>query len=80
MVAIDVADTGDGIPGDQLEHIFDEFTRLDSHRDLPGSGLGLAIARRIALLLGGNLTVESEPAGSTFTLWLPRDRRTLVTE
>jgi signal transduction histidine kinase len=80
MVAIDVADTGDGIPGDQLEHIFDEFTRLDSHRDLPGSGLGLAIARRIAVLLGGNLTVESSPDGSRFTLWLPRDRRTLVTE
>ena len=75
MVAIDVADTGEGIPNDQLEHIFDEFTRLDSHRNLPGSGLGLAIGRRIAVLLGGNLTAESSPEGSTFTLWLPRDRR-----
>jgi signal transduction histidine kinase len=80
MVAIAVSDTGDGIPSDQLENIFDEFTRLDSHADLPGSGLGLAIARRIAALLGGNLTVESSPGGSTFTLWLPRDRRTLMTQ
>jgi signal transduction histidine kinase len=80
MVAIDVSDTGGGIPNDQLEHIFDEFARLDSHRNLPGSGLGLAIARRIALLLGGNLTADSSPNGSTFTLWLPRDRRTVSSE
>jgi signal transduction histidine kinase len=80
MVAIEVSDTGEGIPSDKLEHIFDEFTRLDSHRDLPGSGLGLAVARRIAVLLGGNLTVESSPEGSTFTLWLPRDRRNQVTQ
>jgi len=77
MVAIDVADSGEGIPEDHLEGIFDEFSRLDAHRTLPGAGLGLAIARRIAVLLGGNVTVESSPAGSIFTLWLPRDRRQL---
>ncbi len=77
LVAIDIADTGDGIPADQLDRIFDEFSRLDGHRALPGVGLGLAIARRIAVLLGGNVTVESSPAGSVFTLWLPRDRRQL---
>lgn len=75
LVAIAVSDTGEGIPQDHLPNIFDEFTRLDWHRKLPGSGLGLAIARRIALLLGGNLTVESSPEGSVFTLWLPLDRR-----
>lgn len=65
-----VEDTGNGIPADARERIFDEFYRLSAeHR---GSGLGLAISRRIARLLGGDLTVESEPGrGSAFTLWLP---------
>lgn len=75
MVAIDVSDTGSGIPEDQLDKIFDEFARLDVHRKFPGAGLGLAIARRIGILLGGDVTVASSPSGSTFTLWLPRDRR-----
>ncbi len=75
IIVIEVADTGEGIPEDQLESIFDEFTRLDAHRKMPGAGLGLAIARRIAVLLGGNVTAETSSAGSTFTLWLPRDRR-----
>lgn len=80
MVAIEVADTGPGIPEDQLENIFDEFTRLEAHRNLPGSGLGLAIARRIAVLLGGNLTVRSSPRGSAFTLWIPPDRRVVSSQ
>ncbi len=75
LLAIDVTDTGHGIPEDQIDSIFDEFSRLETHRGLPGSGLGLAIARRLAVLLGGNLTCVSSPSGSTFTLWLPRDRR-----
>lgn len=78
LLAIDVSDTGQGIPQEQLDTIFDEFARLDTHRSLPGSGLGLAIARRVAVLLGGNLTLASSPAGSTFTLWLPRDRRSVA--
>jgi two-component system, sensor histidine kinase len=75
MIAIDVADTGSGIPADQLESIFDEFSRLESHQHIPGSGLGLAVSKRIAFLLGGTITVESSSSGSTFTLWVPRDRR-----
>jgi signal transduction histidine kinase len=70
--AVDVADTGPGIPADKLDHIFEEFSRLavDAHR--PGAGLGLSIARRIARLLKGDLTVSSTLGhGSTFTLWLP---------
>ncbi len=70
--AIEVIDTGPGIPTDQLETIFDEFSRLTVHQDKPGAGLGLAIARRISHLLGGNLTAEStNERGSVFTLWLP---------
>jgi signal transduction histidine kinase len=70
--AIDVADTGPGIPSDQSERIFDEFSRLKIHEDKPGAGLGLAIARRVSRLLGGDLTVTSaDGRGSVFTLWLP---------
>jgi signal transduction histidine kinase len=73
-VAIDVTDTGTGIPADKSVLIFEEFTRLDEHRDKPGAGLGLAIALRIARLLGGDLTVESnDGSGAVFTLWLPID-------
>jgi len=75
MIVVDVADTGPGIPPDQLEKVFEEFWRLESHRNIPGSGLGLSVARRIATLLDGTLTVESSPRGSTFKLWIPLDRR-----
>jgi signal transduction histidine kinase len=74
-LAVHVTDTGPGIPASQLEAVFDEFTRLD-RTGQRGSGLGLAIARRIARLLGGALTLESEVGrGSRFSLWLPLDRR-----
>lgn len=74
--AIRVADSGAGVPSDKLEAIFEEFSRLEAHEHKPGAGLGLSIARRIARLLGGDLTVASEPGkGSAFTLWLPLDRR-----
>lgn len=70
-IAVHVADTGPGIPAEKQEAIFEEYTRLDpkaSH----GAGIGLAISRRIARLLGGDLTVASEPGhGSTFTMLLP---------
>jgi signal transduction histidine kinase len=77
-VALQVSDTGIGIPVDDLERIFDEFEqvnagpRTDSARR--GTGLGLAISRRLARLLGGDITVASElGVGSTFTVWLPAD-------
>jgi signal transduction histidine kinase len=75
MIVVEVADTGSGIPPDKIEKIFEEFWRLDAHRNIAGSGLGLAVARRIATLLGGTLTVQSSASGSTFSLWIPRDRR-----
>jgi signal transduction histidine kinase len=76
-LAIQVVDSGPGIPDDKAPVIFEEFSRLDMHADKPGAGLGLAIALRIARLLGGDLTVgharegESNRRGSVFTLWLP---------
>jgi signal transduction histidine kinase len=72
-VAIRVSDNGPGIPADQRERIFDEFTRLDDHSSMKGHGLGLAIARRMARLLGGELGVTaSNSPGATFVLWLPQ--------
>jgi signal transduction histidine kinase len=67
-VRFDVIDTGIGIPADKKDIIFEEFSRLHQS-DKPGAGLGLAISTRIAELLGGTISLESEPGrGSTFTL------------
>lgn len=75
-VALEVADTGVGIARSDQERIFEEFEqvnagpRTDSMQR--GTGLGLPISRRLARLLGGQLTVVSETGkGSTFTVWLP---------
>lgn len=69
---VDVADTGPGIPQDRREAVFQEFTRLEPHV-ANGVGLGLAISRRIARILGGDISLRSVPGeGSTFTLWLPQ--------
>ncbi len=74
-VVFSVRDTGIGIPADDLDTIFEEFRQrppVDSAK-YPGTGLGLAIARRLARLLGGDVTVDSEiGVGSTFMLELPR--------
>jgi signal transduction histidine kinase len=73
--AIDVSDTGRGIPGEKQAAIFEEFTRLGGD-DTSGAGLGLAISQRLAQALGGRIAVRSEVGrGSTFTLWLPVDGR-----
>jgi hypothetical protein len=69
-----VADTGIGIPPDKLDQIFEPFVQVDAGhtRTQGGTGLGLAISRRLARLMGGDLTVRSRVGhGSVFTLWLP---------
>mgnify|MGYP001179420038 CR=1 FL=1 len=73
-VAVDVSDTGPGIPREEQRYLFQEFARLRSGEGKRGAGIGLAMSRRIAHALNGEVTVESEPGrGSTFTLWLPID-------
>ncbi|HEU4994117.1 MAG TPA: PAS domain S-box protein [Gemmatimonadaceae bacterium] len=74
-VAASVTDTGPGIPVERRERVFQEFASQE-HRAPRSSGVGLAISRRIARLLGGDVTLESESGrGSTFTLWLPQARQ-----
>ena len=74
-VTLRVSDSGPGIPADSLNRIFEPFVQLDSGltRRAEGAGLGLAISRRLARLMGGDLTVASEVGkGSTFAFTLVR--------
>lgn len=73
-VALRVEDTGIGIPPEQVERIFLDFTQVDTplQRRVRGTGLGLPLSRRLATVLGGSLEVQSTPGvGSTFTLIIP---------
>ncbi len=75
-VVLQVVDSGVGIAPSDLERIFDEFEQVNAgprgDSMQRGTGLGLAISRRLARLIGGDVTVESELGrGSTFTVWLP---------
>ena len=73
-VYLRVRDTGIGIPQAQLPFIFDPFVQGETGhtRSNDGSGLGLTISRRLARLMGGDVTVRSTPErGSSFTVWLP---------
>ena len=75
-VALQVIDTGVGIAANDLARIFDEFEQVNAgprgDSMQRGTGLGLAISRRLARLLGGDISVESVLGrGSTFTIWLP---------
>lgn len=71
-IEVVVADTGEGIPADALDRVFDPFWRGDPSRSGPGSGLGLALAKRIVEALGGDIRVESDgTAGARFAVVLP---------
>ncbi len=84
LLAVDVIDTGVGIPQEKLNSIFQPFVQADSSttRRFGGTGLGLSISLHLAHLLGGTITVESTPGrGSRFRLTVPTgpvDPRNLV--
>jgi two-component system, OmpR family, phosphate regulon sensor histidine kinase PhoR len=72
--ALQVADTGDGIPASELPRVFERFYRVDKARarQTGGTGLGLAIVRHVADAHGGTVGVDSELGrGTTFTVSLP---------
>jgi signal transduction histidine kinase len=73
-IELAVADTGIGMTAEQQAKLFEEFTQADSStaRRYGGTGLGLAITRKLARMMGGDVTVTSEPGkGSVFTVRLP---------
>ncbi|MCI0436731.1 MAG: ATP-binding protein, partial [Gemmatimonadetes bacterium] len=72
-VELRVSDSGPGVPESERERIFEEFYRGDK-QTAGGHGLGLATSRRIARLLGGDLTVaDADTGGAAFSLWLPAE-------
>jgi two-component system sensor histidine kinase EvgS len=73
-VEITVTDTGVGVPLDQQRHLFDEFSQAEAAtaQRFGGTGLGLVISKRLALLMGGDVTMESAPGvGTTMRLTVP---------
>jgi signal transduction histidine kinase/FixJ family two-component response regulator len=74
QVALEVSDTGIGIPSDQLDRVFERFYQIDgsAQRRYRGMGLGLALVKEIVETYGGQVKVESQlNEGSTFTVLLP---------
>ena len=71
---LEIADTGVGIPQEDVAHVFDRFYRVDKarSRDTGGTGLGLSIVQQSVRLHAGSVTVTSEQGkGTTFTVQLP---------
>ena len=80
-IIIEVADSGAGIPADDVTKIFEELYRGSNARSTEGSGLGLALVHRIIALHGGQIEVRSsqeEPRGTVFTVRLPVTKRKIT--
>ncbi|MCL2663315.1 MAG: ATP-binding protein [Oscillospiraceae bacterium] len=76
MLVVTVSDTGQGMTEEQVSKLFDEYSRfnLEANSATEGTGLGMNITRNLIDLMGGRITVHSEPGvGSTFTVYLPQD-------
>lgn len=72
QVVIEVTDHGDGVPSEAVDQMFEPYSHFASPKGQPSSvGLGLHVARRLAQLMGGDLTYRHEDGTTTFTLALP---------
>jgi two-component system, OmpR family, sensor kinase len=72
VVVIEIADTGYGIPTEEIPCVWDELFRGEGAQSVPGSGLGLSLVRAIAIRHGGNVTIRSRPQqGTVVTMRLP---------
>ena len=77
ILILRVSDTGQGMTKEQIESLFDEYSRfnMESNRTTEGTGLGMSITRNLTRLMGGEISIESEPGkGSTFTVRLPQKK------
>jgi CheY-like chemotaxis protein/two-component sensor histidine kinase len=77
LLTIEVADTGPGIPDDQIRPVFEPFSQINrtSTRKTGGMGMGLAIVQGLTTLLGGEIKADSRPGhGAVFRLTVPLDR------
>ena len=71
-IGVVVADTGAGIPADEVPGVFDELSRASTARGIPGQGLGLALVRSVAGRHGGRVHLDSRMGvGTSVSLWLP---------
>jgi two-component system sensor histidine kinase BaeS len=72
-VLVSIANTGTGIPAEDLPHVFERFYRVDKSRERStgGAGIGLAIVKALVELGGGRVGVESSPARTRFWFSLP---------
>ena len=72
-----VSDTGQGMSKDQIDRLFDEFSRfnLEANRTTEGTGLGMSITQNLVSMMDGRIEIDSEPGkGTTFTVFLPQAR------
>jgi signal transduction histidine kinase len=78
MIGMKISDQGIGMTPEQLTHVFERFYRADDSGKFPGTGLGMSIVQEIISLHGGHIDIESQlGAGTTVTLWIPCDEKTL---
>jgi len=70
-VEVTVRDHGEGIAGEQVQVVFERFTRAPGKRAVSGTGLGLAIVQELTALNGGGISYRDAGPGASFTVWLP---------